>query len=463
MIEVGATDVLDKISLYWHKKLGLVLVFLLEWGLLIAITSNLKSESTLSTYFFESLAFIFFITSIFWLFSTNRILLRKGCDLVLAVMIMVDEDDEINTLVKISKNTIEKFKDRDEYKNIKIIFLPANYLSSIQKVKKYISANSNALDIFIVLHTHSGNMQNDLKIEIKNFEFIHNLQNVPVQKSLLLEKINFIEEIRIQNFHKKWAILNSNSFEDRSVIKNNFEDMLLHTIAIQYLILGKNESSLAILNKMLKIEKLKIPIPNSPTAKINIKPQVVSQSRILFLLTTLYLAISEDFMYSNPKKTLTYLTELENIIPGYTHKYSFLQFVRMARMHYECGNLSQAIYYTRKAEKLHPKNPTININNVFFGIIDRNWDTICNNLKTILHNRKALKYIIIDVLDFLNNEKPKHPGLHLEFDYVICSYEIIFLNQKESQHILKNILIELQKQAIPEKVIHLAQRIIATG
>ena len=457
MIEAAAPDIIEKIISYWFKKRGFTLAILLCWGLVAIIINYFDKDNKLAPCYFFSFLFTFFVILLIWLFTTYRIVLRNGHDLVLGVMILVDEETEAQNLYRISKNTILNIKDSNIFKNVKIIFFPTNFMFSIVEVKNYVVRNTNSYDIFLILHVKSGNVSNDHKVEIKKFEFICNLSNMPIEKSIVDEKIDFISEIKLQNFHKKWIILNSNSFEDRERIKTNFKDFLCHAIAIQYILIEKPEKALKILESILNLEKVKIQMNND---SLNIQPQGVSQIRILNLLVALYLAISDKHMYSNPKKTLKFLKELESLIPK--HKYSFIQYIRMARMYYECEDLDNAILYTNKAKKIDNKEPAIYFNFVFFGILSQNWQLIHTNLKLIFHNRGKIDNGVVDIIAFLAQQKKRYPHLEMEFNFIINCYEALFLDQNLGKIHLKNLLPNLINKNVPETIIYLGNKIIET-
>lgn len=460
MIEVGIPDISERIISHWHKKRGLVYATLLTWGFIAFIINYLEKDNQLLSYYIYFFLGSFALLLIVWLFSSYRLVLRNGSDLVLAIMILVDEEEEVKSLYRISKRTIDKIKDEEILKNVKIVFLPTNFIPSQFKAKKYIKRNSNSLDVVLILHARSGNIENDHKVSIREFEFVYNLDNLPYQKNILFNKIDFISEIKLQNFHKNWVILNSNSYADREKIKNNFQDMLFHAIAIKYLLLGNEEKALSILEKLLNHEKLKIEKSEEGNAK-RIKPQFVSQTRILFLLTAIYLALSDKYMYVDAKKTLKFLIDLENLAKD--HSYSFLQYVRMARMYYECNDLKNAILYTDKAAKIDPKHPNVYINRLFFGVINNDWKSIYKNLKEILHKKKYINNGIVDVVSFLDKESRRYTNLKTQFSYVINSYEAIFLNQNEGKENLRKLIPHLKAENAPEQVIYLANKIIESS
>lgn len=457
MVEVGAPDTIEKIISHWYKKTGLIFTFFLLIGITFFINESIIKNNDYTKYYPCAITLLLIFTWLIWLLSTKRIVLRSSKDLVVATMILVDDEEEVKSLYRISQTSIEKIKSSPELKGVKLIYLPANFLSSSEKVKKYVNNNSKNLDLFLILHVRSGNIQNDLKIEIDNFEFVYNLDTLPYNRSILFEKIDFISEIKFQNFHKKWVILNSNSFEDRAKIKDNFEDLLYHMIAIEYLLIGEHEKSLPILKKILQIEKTSIEIVHN-NLTLNLEPVSVSQGRILHLLTTLYLAISDKYMYSNPQKTLAFLKDLEKLIP--LHKYSSLHYIRMARMSYECGNVNEAIFYTEKAAKINPKDPTPLVNQVFFGILSEDWDVIYKNLREIFHYRKRIAPVMVDVIDFLCKESKKHPQKILFFNLVINFYETLFTNKEEGKIALKSFLQFFNEKNIPNKIMHLTRKVI---
>ena len=458
MIEVGIPDIFEKIFSQWHKKRGLVYATLLIWGLLAFVINYFDKDNRLLFYYIFSFLGSFTLLLIVWLFSSYRLIIRNGSDLVLAVMILVDEEDEVKSLYKVSKSTIDKIKDEEILKNVKIIFLPTNFIPSQAKVKKYINRNNNSLDVVLILHVRSGNVENDHKISIKEFEFVYNLDNLPYQKNILFNRIDFISEIRLQNFHKNWVILNSNSYADREKVKDNFQDMLFHAIAIKYLLLGNEEKALNILEKLLNHEKKK---KQEEENSKKIRPQLISQTRILFLLTAIYLALSDKYMYTSQEKTLKFLIELESLIQS--HSYSFLQYTRMARMYYECNDLKNAILYTDKAAKIDPKHPNVYINRLFFGILNNNWQSIYKNLKEILHKKRYINNGIVDVVSFLDKESSRYPNLKTQFLYVINSYEAIFLNQNEGKENLRKLIPQLKSESTPKQIIYLANKIIESS
>lgn len=437
MIEFGADGFIYNIPKYWHKKRGLISVVILVTAFCALVISYFDQNTRLAKCYFYSFLIGLIVVGVIWLITTNRWVWRLGKDLVLAVMPQID-DENFESKPTISRMAINKIKEIPGLGGVKIILLPTNFLTTSQAIKNYINRNSSNLDMFLRISLDSGNIdKDDSKTVISEFNFVFNLQNLPVEKDVFLRRINFLEEVNFQNFHKDWSLVNSKSFDDKKKLKSGFEDLLIHAFSIQYILIGKFENAINLLEKLFNKNALQIQLQkdsNGNITKAEIPKALISNLRQLELITSLYLTLALESADYDQLRTYDYLKKLESI--GHSHPYSFNQFMMTARVAYEIGKIDEAILYTKKAEEFDGTIIDIHFNHVFLGIIRDDWNKVIISLRKLFHRRTKLSEVV-DVLDFLSHQKEKLSDKKAAIEFVIEFYSYIFLKNQSSKEILK--------------------------
>lgn len=436
MIEFGADGFIYNIPKYWHKKRGLISVVILVTAFCALVISYFDDNTRLAKCYLYSFLLVLIIVGVIWLITTNRWIWRLGKDLVLAIMPQID-DENFESKPTISKLAISKIKEMPGLEGVKIILLPTNFLNTTQAIKNYINRNSSNLDMFLKISLDSGNIdKDDSKTEISEFNFVFNLHNLPIEKEVFLRKINFLEEVNFQNFHKDWSLVNSKSFDDKKKIKSGFEDLLIHAFSIQYILIGKFEKAINLLERLFNKNELQIQVHkdiNGKIIKAEMPKALISNLRQLELITSLYLTLALESLDFDKLRTYKYLKKLESI--GHRHPYSFNQFMMTARVAYEIDKIDEAILYTSKAEEINGTYIGIHFNHVFLGIIENDWNKVIKSLKKLFHRRTKLSDVV-DVLDFLSHQKEKVSDKRDAIEFIIEFYSYIFLKKQSSKEML---------------------------
>jgi tetratricopeptide (TPR) repeat protein len=365
------------------------------------------------------------------MFTTNRWVVRGNNDLIIGLILEIEDDPKNIEMVNVYKQIKINFCEAIKEKKIKIIAYPINFLSET-KIKKFLRTNSSEVDAIIKLRVHSGSIDASThQIQIKNFHiFVCNSPIINFQG----DRSNIMKEITINNYHKQWKLLSTDYFNGKINIVNHFEDFLNHLIGILYISKGQYDKSLHFLEKLLNNYDF---TTKSIVNRINEKDHtVVSKFRIIDLLCKLYIQTSDRHIYSNPEEALKILSKYEKL--NLNTNYSPIFYTRMAKMHYECGNLDKAIFYTDKILETAPDFYTVYYNRVFFGILRRDWNMIYNNLKQIYHKKNRIDFEV-GIIDFLDKEQKKStdPSIANVIAVIINVYQALFTDTEQGKKLLK--------------------------
>ncbi len=197
---------------------------------------------------------------------------------------------------------------------------------------------------------------------------------------------------------------------------------------------------------------------HSIQTRINNKENSIFSDFNLFdLVCRLYLITADKYIYNNQAQALKILSKYENLKIDSNFSADF--YTRMARMHYECGSLEKAIYYTDKIMQISPKSDAIYFNRVFFGILLDDMPSLTSNLKIIFHKRNSIHFEV-GIIDFLQKEIKKHPEKELMINIVLNFYQALFTDKSVGQNTLRDLIGKLENTNDTNDLRYLINRVI---
>lgn len=440
------------IARVWHYKRGLYSSYALMAIILFFAFDGVEiEEMKLFVFLYIILCFLIWII---WKFTTNRWIIRNGYDLILGIILEIEAHPENNDILVVYKNIKKYSQSIVKGMNVKIIYYPANAISH-ENMKTFIKNQRSQVDGFLRFSAICGNMNNDYKIQIQKIRLY---SSVPTNYKLFDRNIDLRNQIAIQGFANEMKIVKSTSFDDKKNLNDHLESFINHYIGIWFVIKNENEKALEFLER--NISKVDITNHNIQKRVNNRENSIFSDLNLLDLVCRLYLLTSDKYIYNNQDKALKILSKYEDLnIDTIDTNFSNIFYLRLARMHYETGNLGKAIHYTNKIESNNPNDYSLYFNRVFFGILQNDFILITSNLKEIFHKRNKINFEI-QIIDFLQKEILKNPEREQLFIIVINFYQALFTDKEIGKSNLRLLVGNIENREGASELVNLVNRII---
>ena len=429
---------LEKIWLFKEKKSGLLFINLFALYVYFKYLISLLSDAGLHHYviYYAFPTTISIIILLVWLLGTKRIYFKPNVDLVIGLILKIDDSSSEYRIKKLTKSCIEEIN--EIFPNIRVFMYPINFKRNAADALKYLGSHNSAVDVIMFAEVETGNMKQQSTIDdISQVKSIYYSGQFAADKSrpLFNTVIRINEDLSIRNQWKDWSYVEGNSLLDKSKMKSNLKDSILHFIGLYFIYHNKLEQALTILRTLHDPSKSKIDIDaNGRPAFTN--SSFVS-SRLSNIMLNLYMetALTQYHLLGKQKESYMLLKECESIFP--IHSDSYHHYIQLARLAYEDGNLQEAISYTGKARGIRGETIEVLINGAFFSILKNDINGVVKFYKKIIAKKVHPEYNIIYVIDFLVREREKYPSLQGLFDFSLGILNVLFSDRNEGVQILK--------------------------
>lgn len=449
-LDTSFTEILG-IARIWHYKRGLYSSYLLLGIILYFLYEEIDIEKNKIIWAFIAYILLCLLTWLVWKFTTNRWILRNGYDLILGIILEVEDNPENKDLVFVYKNIKKYSQSIIKDLNVKVIYYPVNAISH-ESMEAFIKNQRSQVDGFLRFSAICGNANNDYKIQISKIRLY---SGIPNNYKLYDRNIDLRNQIAIQSFTREMKIVKSTSFDDKKILTDHLESVINHYIGIWFVIKNDHEKALIFLER--NIPKINL-TDYSIQSRINNKEKsVLSDFNLVDLVCRLYLITSDKHIYENPQKALEILIKYEKL--GIESSFSVSIYTRIAKMHYECGSIEQAIEYTDKIVAIEPEFYAIYFNRVFFGILQNDLPLLTWNLKQIFHKRNSIHFEV-GIIEFLQKEINKHPQKELMISLVLNFYQTLFTDKNIGKANLRNLVGKIANTGETKELKNLINRVL---
>lgn len=444
---------------YWDSYLGLFVIiasiFSMYWGFAIEpLNSNFENKE-LFVYLIIPLVIIT-ITYLIWAYKSNRINLYKKRRITTGLFFT---SSDFNAHVKIKEIIKEMIIDiEDEFPDIKLKLFPLNYLKTEKSLKKYIESHDHVIDNAFFAKIHYGNCINDSgtfeKIEIQNLIFTGKFNELNSED--FRTKIIISEDLRLRNLNKNWEYFESRSFDDKQRVKRNLKDSLLFFVGLYLIYMKEQDIALQVFKYLKNIEESNEELDELLNSKKN------RLNDILLNLFT-FTAIKKYIKNKDTETAFRLLKECEEIFKD-NHRFTVSNFITLARIYYEKGNVKKAYEYTDKAYMLGGDSAATHCNYGFFGLIENNIDKVHDNYKQLAHVYKFKgKVNYVEIIHFLDIHKSKYEESKVLFEFAIAALNFLYVDKKMGEQKLFELKKTVNDNAEYVKIFNLINHFLTKG
>lgn len=363
-----------------------------------------------------SLAVLWLITFIFWLFHSGRLIKSKQPFTVIFCLKASDAKatQYSQNSIKILRTELDKL---GLLQKIKIKEIGSDIINNQEEAKSYREKFDVGLIIWGEIFTGSENGQ-----QVCDFKKLFFTYEIPgsVKQANIYDI--FKNDINIALVNRDWNIYEINSLPDTEKLSENLSEIILFIsglIYAQYFDFAEDsglilESLFNLLEAKTKNEKIVIDDINKP-AQIQMSPGMLRKGRILSLLLDLYKALGIIFVDNqNYSKGIHYLNKC--IIRG-RKDVDILSSAALASFYLK--DLNNAHLYTDQINEVEKNHPIYILNHAFFGIYKKNYASALFFYKEIIKRDKDIdNAVIIRVIAFLDERKYEDPK-ELAYDFAI--------------------------------------------
>lgn len=443
---------------YWRKRTGLfvsaVLCIAVYFTSVKLFVDDIKIQET---YVFHApfLVAILLILFIAWVSTSRRKHIASG-EKVFKIGLSFLSDEAIND-PKIWSIINPILKDIDRSKNLdflKIIPLDENRFRNREDVGKYIASNLFDIKNVLWLQVESGQIDSNDKVLIKRGTFVCER---PYDGVIFHgTRIDIRKEVLIRTVNKSWGYLEKESLIEKRRLKENLKDIILYYAGINLLCLGQFEESLKTLKVLYHSDGQPKIVEAKETQDVSLQNALAE--RLGEILAKLYTQVSHDYHNSNQnEKAFKFLLEAEAVIQD--NGANYWNFVQLARLYYEAGDLNKATLYTDKMEASKGFTNEVALNRGFFSVIKGDSAELIKNYKRLRPNKSRINGV--DVLAFLNRESSKFPQHAALFKYAMGFIKMNYVTYSEGRKELGKLISEIRTNPDYSKITAHCQLIMA--
>lgn len=215
---------------YWKKDIGVYILIAFVLTIYFSIEKLFCIELPIRV----TLIILFvlgFIAVIIWLFSTNRLIMPSSKYTIVLFFCFDDEKAE-DALDNVITTVVRRLNECYSFLRIKVY--PYNKKNSNKEIERYYQRKFCFADIILFMQVRSGKESNEYKIQVKKHT-CYGKFNIKDSLNIFKDDISIEKEFTLRNRYKDWVFLESNSFNDRSKITANLEDIISFYSAIYLL------------------------------------------------------------------------------------------------------------------------------------------------------------------------------------------------------------------------------------
>lgn len=462
-MEISLINFYDRIKNNWETKKGLLASIIFIILIYFFLINQVKIETIqVNKYvlFIGIPLFLSILIFLYWLYSTNRFFINTSNKISAGVFIIIEEPKEKQIVTKILKKVLRKINKSEEFKNIQVRLLPANFCIEDSEINNYHKDFNFLYDLIIRIFVESGNYDSIEKIVIEKLTVTFKSKSHFQKKRIFFDTIDLISDMNLQLKSRNWEYLFSNSGLDKKKYIGNIYHTILFYLGFYAIYENRFEDALEIIKPIFNPKKLQLKINKQKGNKftLNLQMENLAEGRLATILTDLYFyAGIKNYHESDIEKALNNFTQLESLVKK--HPNQFHQYIAMARWSYELGDINQAKHYNDLAKSIKPNSLLVILNLAFFGMIDDNVIEFCNNYYKIFKQRKSNEINWVDVLSFQLDQKAKliDKSLYLNFSTTFIDYLFI---EKANRNEFKKAVLELEEHEKFNSVYKLGNKIL---
>lgn len=426
---------------YWEKKWGILIVLIiLNVFLIKTLPASVKGNYLIILY---TVANIF--AFIIWVIMSKRFIFRGKNEMVLTILVSCDEVKTELNIRKVIKKTIAKIKNTTTLNGLKIVLLPINLIEDdSDKIEKFWKRRASFIDGVIHLRMNSGHFDKVDMMLIENFGFIGDFNGVGKSHRIFYDNIDLANDLSLTKEGKDWKYIYLNDGNDKVKIRENLYELILHYTGIYSILRGKDNLALDCLKTIFKPEDRKVKMKKK-SKTIEMKPKAFISGRIAGILINLYSKVAIKYVHEGEKeKCLKVLMECEDVIKQ--HKYSFSNYITIARMNYELGNILLAKEYNEKAYSVNPSKIQTLVNKSWFSIIDGKPEQVAWNFNKLI-KRAGRQHDVnwVDIVAFYEKYKVDYLDKEILVDFGrAVLYKKFLKDDKQSDPLISNLLEKTQ-------------------
>lgn len=453
----GFKENCESIATYWNTKKGLAFFYLtfsvFYYNFLIDfINQNILNNKLINICFIPLISFL--LMYVIWAAKSHRINLYKKKILTTGIFLKCNDSNSEIRIKEILNDLLDEL--REEFNDIKFKLFPINHVKTKPQLVRFVKNNNHIIDNAFFATIYNGNCIEDsqtiAKIEIQKIIFCANLSNCDHLD--FRNNVNMSHDLNIRDLNKDWEYVESKSFNDKSKIKHNFKDSLLFFNGLHSIYMREYDLALKVFKFLKQGEK-------SETDFIS-QAQKYRLNDILLRLFT-FNAFEKYINKKDRDSAFTILKDCE-ILFKENHRFSFDNFITLARIYFEKGNVQMAKDYTEKAKELNRLSPAIYLNFGFFGLIENNPEQVFENYKELAHvYRYANKVNFLEVIDFIELHKNKYPESVPLFDFAIASINFLYADKVLGKRQLLEVRETLKSILSYNKIYDLASMLLEKG
>ena len=411
---------------YWKKDIGVYILIAFVLTIYFSIEKLFCIELPIRV----TLIILFvlgFIAVIIWLFSTNRLIMPSSKYTIVLFFCFDDEKAE-DALDNVITKAVRRLNECYSFLRIKVY--PYNKKNSNKEIERYYQRKFCFADIILFMQVRSGKESNEYKIQVKKHT-CYGKFNIKDSLNIFKDDISIEKEFTLRNRYKDWVFLESNSFNDRSKITANLEDIISFYSAI-YLLYEKEIYKAKTLLKDLFSQESNIITEDEIRSGSFLKDKYkVANARLGSILHNLYFVVAIKLYYEkNKEEAYKNLIECEKTFPNAINQLD--RYILSARIAYECNDIENSKRFTDRLYIFNKGKFFYYLNYGFYAMLENNIHKVYENYSEIYKKANSICFNAIDVVDFLEQERSniKNKDTEILIDFAQAFHTRLFIDNK---------------------------------
>lgn len=411
---------------YWRKNIAVWILIALVSTIYFSIIKQLCIELPMwiTT---TTLLVLIFIAIIIWLYSTNRIIMPSSKYTIVLFFSFDDEKAEA-TLDKVITQAIKRLNDSYSFLRIKVY--PYNQKNTNEAVERYYRRTFCSADIILFMQVRSGKESNEYKIQVKKHT-CYGKFNINDNIKIFKDNISIKKEFTLRNLYKDWVFLESNSFNDKSKIIANLEDIISFYSAI-YLLYENDIYKTKTLLRDLFNQGNNIITENEIRTGVFLKDKYkMANARLGYILQNLYFVVAVKLYYEkNKEEAYRNLLECEKIFPNAINELD--RYVMSARIAYECNDIENSKRFTERLYCISGGKFFYYLNCGFYAMLENDVRNVYENYSEMYKRANSVNFEAVDVVAFLEQQRSLvgNQATEILIDFAQAFHTRMFIDDK---------------------------------
>lgn len=432
-------ELVESLKLTWEKKKGLLFVIIAICSFYYYIAPKTFPNYKILEIYDVLLLVIVIGATIFWLVSTNRILINKPNNLGIYVSITCDEDFE-HKAKSLFSSLIKEINSDKYLEMLRVDLLPINQFFDHTEIESWLDKQPGEYNAIIFLKIKNGKINSEEAINIQSATYTGFFKNNNLQ--IAGENLNILQDLTLRLKDKDWSYLEKNCLKDKEKFRNNLRDLILYYGGMFYLNERYFEQARVILRKLYipeqSIVQAEIDSQDNTILNLELSMLQIQAGRLNYLLTNIYLqCVINRHRAEKTEEAIILLHEVEGFpIPS---NIRLTVNINLAYLYYTVGKIPESKNYTARIHSINPKSFAYKINSGFYAIIENDPTALAQHYSAIDENG-PIDSQPLEVIAFLADHQKKYPDSLILFEAAESILTKLFIEESDGNNKIKDII-----------------------